>query len=194
MDRRPNAPARRFVLLDRDGTVIVERHYLADPAGVELSPGAAAGLRALQQAGFGLVIVTNQSGIARGLFDLPTLERIHARMTALLAAEGVHLDGLFVCPHAPEDDCACRKPRTGLVERAVAALHFEPPASFVVGDNVGDILLGRAIGATTVLVQTGYGARVAAEGQVRADHEVADLGAAAELIKRLAASADAPSA
>ena len=175
---------RRFVLLDRDGTVLVERHYLADPSGVELTTGAAAGLLALQRAGFGLVIITNQSGIARGLFDRATLDRIHERMIDLLAAGGVRLDGIYVCPHGPDDGCSCRKPRTGLVEQAAAELRFDPRQSFVVGDNVGDVQLGERIGATTILVQTGYGMETAA--QTRPDHITPDLQTAAASIIRLA--------
>lgn len=177
--------ARRFVLLDRDGTVLVERHYLSDPSGVELSPGAAAGLRALQQAGFGLVILTNQSGIARGMFDLATLERIHQRMHELLAESGVQLDGVYVCPHGPDDGCPCRKPRSGLVEQAAGKLHFDARQSFVVGDKIEDVQLGERVGATTVLVQTGYGVQTAAHA--RPDHITPDLQSAAALIIRLAA-------
>lgn len=177
--------ARRFVLLDRDGTVLVERHYLAEPSGVELSPGAAAGLLALQRAGFGLVMITNQSGVARGLFDMATLGRIHERMVALLTAEGVRLDGIYVCPHGPDAGCPCRKPRTALVEQAAAELHFDPRQSFVVGDKVEDVQLGERLGATTILVQTGYGVQTAA--QTRPDHITPDLQTAAALIIRLTA-------
>ena len=147
---------RRFALLDRDGTVIHERHYLADPAGVELLPGAARGLRQLRGLGFGLLIVTNQSGLARGYFDRPQLERIHACMRDLLTKQGVTLDGIYVCPHLPEAQCMCRKPRPGLVEQAVAEHGFNPAQAIVVGDKACDLGLGRAIGAMSFQVRTGY--------------------------------------
>jgi D-glycero-D-manno-heptose 1,7-bisphosphate phosphatase len=148
---------RRFALLDRDGTIIAERHYLADPAGVALLPGAARGLRQLRRLGFGLVVVTNQSGLARGYFDHDRLAHIHARMQGLLAAEGVTLDGIYVCPHLPEAGCRCRKPSPGLAQQAAAAHGFAPAQAIVVGDKQCDVELGHAIGATSFLVRTGYG-------------------------------------
>jgi|SRR5579859_2623343 len=147
----------RFALIDRDGTIIQERHYLADPAEVELLPGAAPGLRKLRQLGFGLLIVTNQSGLARGYFDRPRLDRIHARMADLLAVEGVAVDGIYVCPHLPDANCACRKPRPGLVHQAVAEHGFDPAQAIVVGDKPCDVDLGHAINAMSFLVRTGYG-------------------------------------
>jgi len=176
---------RRFVLLDRDGTVIVERNYLADTALVELLPGAAEGLRNLAAVGFGLVIVTNQSGIGRGYFDWPTLESVHARMQSLLGAEGVRLDGIYVCPHTPDDSCECRKPKRGLVDQAVARLGFDPAESVVVGDKACDIALGSRIGACTVLLRTGYGAETEASGAATPDYVVDGLADAARVIAAL---------
>lgn len=176
---------RRFVVLDRDGTLIVERHYLSDPAGVELIRGAAAALRRLESLGLGLVVVTNQSGIGRGLFSHERLAEIHARLESLLAEEGVRLAGIYFCPHHPDENCACRKPRTALLERAARELGFEPRRSFVVGDLASDVDLGRAVGATTLLVRTGHGARELETGAVRPDHVVGDLPEAASLIERL---------
>lgn len=173
--------ARPFVLLDRDGTLIAERHYLARVEDVELLPSSARGLRLLNHAGFGLAVVTNQSGLARGYFDWTALNAIHAHMTRLLANAGVSLAGIFVCPHAPDDGCDCRKPLPGLAHRAAAELHFDPAASFVVGDKPCDIELGRRLGAVTILVRTGYGAHWEREGQ-QADHIVDDVLAAAHVI------------
>ena len=177
--------SRRFVLLDRDGTLIVEKHYLSDPEQVELIEGAAEGLRRLAARGLGLVVVTNQSGIGRGFFDAARLAEIHARLLRELRAEGVELDGLFVCPHHPDERCACRKPRTGLALRAAAELGFEPAHAFVVGDMASDVALGRALGATTLLVRTGHGAATLAQGVARPDHVVADLREAAQRIEAL---------
>jgi D-glycero-D-manno-heptose 1,7-bisphosphate phosphatase len=176
---------RRFVLLDRDGTIIVDKHYLADPAEIELLPGSVMALRRLSVLGLGLVVVTNQSGVARGYFDAATVSRVHQELSRQLERLGVHLDGIYYCPHLPEDECDCRKPRSGLVERAVAAMGFDPRRSFVVGDKPGDIALGRAIGATTLLVRTGRGAATEAEGEQHPDHVVDDLREAAEIIERL---------
>jgi D-glycero-D-manno-heptose 1,7-bisphosphate phosphatase len=177
---------RRFVLLDRDGTINVERNYLATPAGVELLPGAAEGLRAMRALGLGLVVITNQSGIGRGLFDLETLQAIHARLDALLADAGVRLDGTYWCPHVPDDGCECRKPKPGLVLQAARELGFDPARAFVVGDKRVDIELGRGVGATTILVTTGYGAAEQLDPAVQPDAVVPDLlGAAAEIGRRI---------
>ena len=176
---------RRFAILDRDGTLVVERHYLADPEQVELLPGAAGGLRQLAGMGLGLVVVTNQSGIGRGLFGLAQMQSVHERLRELLKAEGVSLDGIYYCPHLPEDGCECRKPRPGLLNRAASELGFRAAESFVIGDKRCDIELGQSVGATTVLVRTGYGAEIEAEGEVQADHVVDDLIQAAVVIGRL---------
>jgi D-glycero-D-manno-heptose 1,7-bisphosphate phosphatase len=179
--------ARRVVALDRDGTIIVERHYLSDPSLVELLPGAAAGMRRMRALGLGLIVVTNQSGVGRAYFDEAQLSRIHDRLLALLAAEGVQLDGVYYCPHVPDDACLCRKPEPGLLERAAQELGFDLRASFVIGDNTTDIELGRRVGARTLLVRTGYGAELEARGMVSADHVVDGLCEAAEVIERLLA-------
>ena len=101
----PEHREQRFVVLDRDGTIIEEREYLSDPEQVRLIPGVGAALREFQQLGLGLVVITNQSGIGRGFFDHAQLERVHDRLSELLDAEGVHLDGLYICPHKPDDNC-----------------------------------------------------------------------------------------
>lgn len=172
---------KRFVLIDRDGTLNVEKHYLSDPDQLELIPGAGAALKRLQQAGFGIAVLTNQSGIARGYFDLARLEQIHDRLRALLAAEGVTLDGIYLCPHGPDDDCTCRKPLPGMVEQAVAAHGFDPARGYMIGDKEVDVALGRAVGATTFLVRTGHGRKAEAAGST-ADHVVDDLPAAVAII------------
>ncbi|MGE5477764.1 MAG: D-glycero-beta-D-manno-heptose 1,7-bisphosphate 7-phosphatase [Bacteroidales bacterium] len=172
---------KRFVLIDRDGTLNVEKHYLSDPDQLELYPGAAAALKRLRQAGFGIAVLTNQSGIARGYFDMARLEQIHDRLRALLAAEGVTLDGIYLCPHGPGDDCRCRKPLPGMVEQAVAEHGFDPAQGYMIGDKEVDVELGRAVGATTFLVRTGHGHKAAAAGS-KADHVVDDLAAAVAVI------------
>lgn len=185
--------AKRFVLLDRDGTINVERGYLADPADLELIRGAADGLRQLRELGLGLVVITNQSGIGRGLFDAGQLALVHDRLRRLLAAEGVSLDGIYVCPHHPDDRCTCRKPQTGLAQQAARELGFAGSETFVIGDKPSDVRLGHNIGATTVLVRTGYGAAAcrawetdaAQEGNPPPDHVATDLAEAAGTIGQM---------
>ncbi|HUP76419.1 MAG TPA: HAD family hydrolase [Acidimicrobiales bacterium] len=170
------------VVLDRDGTLNVEVHYLSHPDQVELLPGAADGLRALRSAGCRLVVVTNQSAIARGYFDEARLAAIHARLRELLAERGATIDAIYHCPHLPDEGCTCRKPGTLLVERAAADLGFDPASVFVVGDKPCDIGLGRGLGATTILVRTGYGSTHEAAGDATADFVVDDLPGAARVI------------
>jgi D-glycero-D-manno-heptose 1,7-bisphosphate phosphatase len=175
----------RFVILDRDGTIIEERHYLSDPSQVRLLPGTAEGLRQLRKMGLGLVVITNQSGVGRGLFEQARLNHIHQLMRALLAAEEVSLDGIYVCPHLPEDDCQCRKPRSGLLEKAAQAMNFAPQECFVIGDKASDIELGKRVNATTFLVRTGYGNQEVRANRCDPDYIVDDLREAAHVIRAL---------
>jgi len=176
---------RQFVILDRDGTIIVERHYLSDPLQIEILPGAVRGLRQLLAMGLGLVVVTNQSAIARGFFDEAHLDLIHRRLCDLLKAEGIQLEGIYFCPHLPDDDCSCRKPKPGLVERAASDLDFDLQSSFVIGDKPADIEMGRQVRATTFLVRTGYGGEFVGDATVNPDYVADDLSAAAQTIRRL---------
>ena len=173
------------VFLDRDGTVIVERHYLHDPDGVELLPGAAEGLRHMQSLGLRLVVVTNQSGVGRGYFGRDAVERVHGRLLELLESEGVDLDAIYLCPHTPDEACSCRKPLPGLIQRAAFDLGVDPRRSFVIGDKPCDVDLGLVVNATTFLVTTGYGVRAAAECGDRAQHVVGSLSEAARLMESI---------
>jgi D-glycero-D-manno-heptose 1,7-bisphosphate phosphatase len=173
---------RCYALLDRDGTIIVDRHYLAAPDGVELLPNALAGLRRLSEMGIGLVVVSNQSGIARGYFDQQALDAVNGRLRKILAAGGVELDGIYTCPHVDEDACACRKPKPGLALRAAKDLAFDLEQAFVIGDKACDIDLGRSVGARTILVRTGYGSKAGPDVEARADGIAADLAEAANAV------------
>jgi D-glycero-D-manno-heptose 1,7-bisphosphate phosphatase len=173
---------RRFIVLDRDGTIIEEVSYLSDPKQIVLIPGAAKALRDLSALGVGLVVITNQSAVGRGLFDQAQLGRIHNSFLEGLSAENIYIDGLYFCPHTPEDQCLCRKPQTGLIQKASEDLGFDVSRCIVVGDKVSDIEMGRRVHALTILVRTGYGAEVAAEGRVAPDFIVDDLPAAVEVI------------
>lgn len=152
------------VFLDRDGTVIVDKHYLSDPAGVELLPGAAQGLRRLAAAGTTLYLVTNQSGIGRGFFSVEEYHACDAALVRILGESGVHLAGSAFCPHAPEEECICRKPDIGMWETLRRAHDLDPTVCAMVGDKIDDIAFGRNAGfATTVLVLTGKGEAAAAK-------------------------------
>jgi histidinol-phosphate phosphatase family protein len=135
-----------------------------------------------------LVVITNQSAVGRGLFDQPRLERIHRRLHELLWQQKVILDGIYYCPHTTDENCTCRKPNPGLIERAAAELGFDPREAFVIGDKACDIELGRRVGATSFLVRTGYGAIEAQRGAVRPDFIVADLAEAASILVGLVAA------
>jgi len=152
------------VFLDRDGTLNRDDEgYLADPDRVVLLPGAAEAVRSLNAAGIKAVVVTNQSGIGRGLISQEDLARIHERLIALLAAGGAMLDGIFVCPHRPEHGCACRKPGTELALRAARDLGVDPARSAMIGDQAADVALAHRLGGRAVLVLTGHGTRTDAE-------------------------------
>ena len=171
--------SRGLVVLDRDGTIIVERNYLSRPEEVELLPFAVDGIRRMHELGLKVVVVTNQSGVARGYFALEDVHRIHARMQELL---GGLVDGFYVCPHHPDEDCDCRKPKTKLLLRAVRDAGIEMTRTVVIGDKPCDIEMGKLAGAHTILVRTGYGAELEAGGYALADDTVDDLVAAAERI------------
>lgn len=188
MDALMPAEQRRFVILDRDGTMIVERHYLSDPEHVELIPGVVDGLRELRTVGLGIVVITNQSAVGRGLIDEARLDLIHRRLCDLLAEEGTSLDAIYFCPHTPEDGCLCRKPRSGLMDRARKDHCFDPGACFVIGDKPCDIEFGRRAGAVTFLVRTGYGAQVVHNDSADADYVVEHVEEAARIIKTLVSS------
>ncbi len=172
-----------YIALDRDGTIIVQKHYLSDPDAVELLPQATAGLRKMRALGCGLIVVTNQSAIGRGYFDEARLEAIHDRMRTLLAAEDVQLDAIYYCPNKPEDHARCRKPEPGMIEAAVGDFGFEPRASFVIGDKPCDVNLGHRVGATAMLVRTGYGAQHERDRTCEPHYVVDDLLAAAHIIE-----------
>lgn len=158
--RQPDTPlAGRdpILFLDRDGVVVVDKNYLADPAEVELVPGAAAAMRRARDGGFRLVGVSNQSGLGRGKFGSRDLAAVMARLDDLLEAEGVGFDAFYYCPHAPEDGCSCRKPAGGLLAEAAERFTWDPAASWVVGDKIDDVGLGRRAGMGAVHVATGHG-------------------------------------
>lgn len=146
------------LFLDRDGVVIEDRHYLSDPDGVALIPGAAAAMRRAAAAGFRLVGLSNQSGIGRGYYAEADFAAVQERVDRLLAESGAGFDAFLYCPHAPGDGCACRKPRTGLLDEAARIAPWAREGSWMVGDKAVDAELAGAAGLGAVLVLTGQGA------------------------------------
>jgi histidinol-phosphate phosphatase family protein len=143
---------RGAAFLDRDGTVIEDCHHLSDPDGVRLLPGAAAAIAKLNDAGIPVVLVTNQSGIGRGIFSHADFAAVQARVEEMLAREGARLDGVYLCPHAPDDACDCRKPATGLYLRAAAERGVDPVASVFIGDRLRDVLPAAELGGQGFLI------------------------------------------
>lgn len=181
-ERRP----QRAVFLDRDGTVFEDMEFSVAPEKVRVLPGAVEGLRKLQDAGYVLIIITNQSGVARGLFDESGLQAIHEHMVGMLAERGVRIEAVYYCPHYPEGavpsyavKCDCRKPRPGMLLRAAAEHGIDLSRSWMVGDRPADVGVGRAAACRTVRVLTG-GQPV--EGDPEPDFLARDLDAAAEFI------------
>ncbi|MGH7500276.1 MAG: D-glycero-alpha-D-manno-heptose-1,7-bisphosphate 7-phosphatase [Longimicrobiales bacterium] len=150
---------RRAAFFDRDGTLIVEREYLSDPAAVELIPGATAGLRALRDLGFTLIVVTNQSGIARGLYGESEFWAVQDAVESLLAEDGIRIDAVYFCPHHPAftGPCDCRKPGIALFLEAAETFELDLAGSVWIGDRVSDALPALRLGGIGFLVRTGYG-------------------------------------
>jgi histidinol-phosphate phosphatase family protein len=153
----------RAVFLDRDGVVIEEVDYLRRPEQLKLIPGAGRAIARLRQAGFKVVIITNQSGVARGYLTLKTLREVHRLLARRLAEHGARSDGLYFCPHLPakvgKKGCPCRKPETGMLVKARKRFRLDLLLSFFVGDTTTDLLTARRAGCTAVLVRTGKAGR-----------------------------------
>jgi D-glycero-D-manno-heptose 1,7-bisphosphate phosphatase len=157
------------VFLDRDGTINEEVGYMDRLEKLKLIPVAAEAIRLINSSGMRAVVVTNQSGVARGLFDEAFVETVHVRLREMLRAEGAFLDGIYFCPHHPTEGrerylltCDCRKPAPGLLLQAAADLNLDPVRSYMVGDTLKDIEAGIRAGARGILVRTGYGSESAA--------------------------------
>lgn len=157
----PGAPA---VFIDRDGTLTEEVGYVNHPKRLRLLSRSAEAIRRLNRSGLKAVLVTNQSGVARGYFSAEVLQAVNEALVSQLKAEGAYLDGLYVCVHHPTAGkppyrvaCDCRKPEPGLLRRAAVDLGLDLSRSFTVGDKISDVLAGRRAGTRSILVLTGYG-------------------------------------
>jgi histidinol-phosphate phosphatase family protein len=184
-------PLRPVVFLDRDGTVIEDADYLADPAGVRVLPGVPDALRRLRAAGRELVVISNQSGVARGLLTEPDARRVNAEVDARLRAEGVDVLDWLYCPHldgpaatvaAYRTACACRKPRPGMLEEAARRHGLDLAGCVVVGDKLDDVNAAKAVGGRGILVLTGHG-----RGAVKAHGKPAEADAVCEGLGEAAA-------
>ncbi len=174
------APAR-LIVLDRDGVINRESSaFIRSPAEWLPLPGSIQAIVALTAAGFSVVVATNQSGVGRGLFTATTLSAIHARMTSTIEAAGGRLAGIFFCPHSPDDNCECRKPRPGLMRQIEAQFGTTLRGQPVIGDSYRDLEAAWKVGARAILVRTGNGATT----EVRLD-----ANAAVEVFPDLAAAA-----
>jgi histidinol-phosphate phosphatase family protein len=145
---------RRALFLDRDGTLIPDVGYARDPHQVQLLPGAGRALAALQERGVVLVLVSNQSGIGRGLIEAREAEAVHRRLEECLLEHGVRLAGTYYCPHAPEARCDCRKPSPHMLVQAAQTFGIELSHSFMIGDKVTDVVAGRRAGCRTIFFRT----------------------------------------
>jgi D-glycero-D-manno-heptose 1,7-bisphosphate phosphatase len=189
-DGLATAAGRPAVFLDRDGTLIEDTHYPRDPGRVRLLPGAAEALRELGRRGFLLVVVSNQSGLSRGLVTAEEARAVAARVEECLRAEGAGLHASYYCPHAPWDSCGCRKPSPGMLLRASAELGIDLARSFLVGDKPSDVEAGRRAGCYTIR----YAPVPEAAPEVAADFEAATWGEVLNRIIRQSASTRPPPA
>lgn len=190
----------KAVFLDRDGTINVEVQYLSKAEDFQFIPGVPWALRRLRDAGFLLVVVTNQSGIGRGYYDEAALHAVHDHMHAELASFGISVDACYFCPHHPEHaegeyrrECACRKPLPGMLQQAAADLDIDLSRSYMVGDKLMDVNAGLNAGCTPMLVLTGYGAAEVARLPEGVD-VFADLPSAVDAILELESAKERPGA
>ena len=179
------------VFLDRDGTINEEMGYINHIDRFVLLPGVGAAIRRINESGFKAVVVTNQSGVARGYFPMELIDQVHDKMKTLLKEQGAFLDGVYTCTHGPGEEgtrrsCTCRKPGIGLMEQAAEELKLDLQRSYVVGDRLRDIEMARNGGAKAVLVLTGYGKGelefFGPSSKVQADFVAEDLGEAVDWI------------
>ncbi|UCB52105.1 MAG: HAD family hydrolase [Candidatus Zixiibacteriota bacterium] len=150
----------KAAFLDRDGTIIEEKDFIRTPDEIEFVPGSIDAIKMLRSLGYRIVVISNQSGIGRGILTDKMVADVNESFVRRLKDQGAPPDALYFCPHHPDDNCDCRKPRTGMIQRAVRELGLDLKDAVVVGDKLADVKLGRNIGATTVLVLTGYGRKV----------------------------------
>ena len=155
----------KLVILDRDGVINFDSdQYIKSPAEWRPIPGSIEAIARLNQGGFRIAVATNQSGIGRGLFDMATLNAINDKMMELVFRQGGRIDAVFFCPHTAVEECACRKPKTGLFEEIASRVHTELKGVPSIGDSLKDLQAAESVGAQPILVLTGKGARTREDG------------------------------
>ena len=162
------------ILLDRDGTLIEERHYLRDPGLVALIPGVAAPMRRLAELGCRFFLASNQSGIGRGLFDMHALNAMHEKMHRLVNQAGGRIDAVIFCPHVADDQCDCRKPKPGMVHEVMERFNVRGDGLPMIGDSLRDLQAVAEVGGLPLLVRTGKGLRTLEKGGLPAGTQVFD--------------------
>ncbi len=182
----------KAVFIDRDGTLNREVDFLSEPEQLQLIEGTVEALKLLKNLGYKLVVITNQSGIARGYFTEADLHKIHSTLQEMLKANGVELDAIYYCPHHPSEGsapyvqkCDCRKPLPGMILAAAELLQIDLSKSYMIGDKLSDIETGKNAGCRTILVQTGYGLKSVqqlGDTDIQPDWICANLLAAAQCI------------
>jgi len=160
--------------IDRDGTMVLDKHYLADPRGLDIIPTVPEGIKKLNDANVPVIVITNQSGIARGKFDEATLELIHQRLFEILEDSGAIVNGIYYCPHMPNAGCDCRKPKPGMLLRAKEEHGFDLRRSYVIGDRMLDIEMAHSVGAIGVLVPE-PGDQYHVDSEIEASKEMPDM-------------------
>jgi histidinol-phosphate phosphatase family protein len=170
------------VFLDRDGTICKDVHYMSSPDQLELLPGVVEGISLLNSLGLKVIIVTNQSGIARGYFTEEALNEIHQKMLKMLSERGARIDGIYYCPHHPSEGCECRKPKIGLLLKAAQDFKLDLKNCFMIGDKCIDVQAGRNAGCTTILIPS---TETEKEIIPQPDYIAANFYEAAKIIERL---------
>lgn len=170
------------MFLDRDGVLVRERDYLRDPSQLSVLPGVPKALKSLREAGFKLVVVTNQSGVARGYFSLAMLAKIHRELRRRLAESGAKWDAIYFSPHAAGSAHPWRKPGTGMLRAAKKRFKLDLKSSYFVGDTTTDVLTARNAGCAPILVRTGHGGRDGKYPEAKPEKTCRDLAAAARWI------------
>lgn len=173
----------RAVFLDRDGTILEEVHYLTKIDDLVFIPQAAKAVREINQLGFKAIVITNQSAVGRGMLDIKDLENIHKVMMGKLKKQGARVDDIFYCPHHPEEQCGCRKPKPGLVLQAAKKHLLDIKTSFMIGDNIIDMELSKAVGCHGILVRTGYGKSTEENYKIPKEWIADNIGKAVSLIR-----------
>jgi D,D-heptose 1,7-bisphosphate phosphatase len=156
----------RTAFLDRDGTIIEDKDFIKTPDEIEFLLGSIEAIKILRKLDYKIIVISNQSGIGRGILTEEMVEKVNESFLERLKKENAEIDGLYFCPHSPEDNCDCRKPETGLIKRAMAEHKLDLKDAVVIGDKLSDVELGKKLRAKTVLVLTGYGKKEAEKAKV----------------------------